>query len=204
MKFIYGTGNSKKVEQVKAFFNTQNVELDIISLKDIGFAEEIEENGSTFEENSMIKAKAIKKFCDENNINEIIVTDDAGLEVDALNGRPGVLSARYAGDHAPQEVVIKKLLEELKDVPEGKRTAKFVCVITVIMLNGEIFAVRGESRGKIPLKPGKMGKLTYNPVFIAEGFDKPMSEISDEELGHTHREKALLKAIEKIKISKNK
>lgn len=198
MKFIYGTGNTKKVEQVEAFFKTQDIELNIMSLKDIGFNEEIEENGSTFEENSMIKAKVIKKFCNENNINEIIITDDAGLEVDALGGKPGVLSARYAGDHAPQEVVIKKLLEDLKDVPEEKRTAKFVCVITVVMPDGKIFAVRGESKGRIPIKPGKMGKLTYNPVFIAEGFDKPMSEISDEELGHTHREKALLKAIEQI------
>lgn len=199
MKFIYGTGNVKKVEQVKAFFNTQNIELDIISLKDIGFNEEIEENGTTFEENSMIKAKAIKEYCNKNNISEIIITDDAGLEVDALGGKPGVLSARYAGDHAPQEIVINKLLDELKNVPEEKRTAKFVCVITVVMSDGEVFAIRGVTEGRIPIKPGKMGKLTYNPVFIAEGFNKPMSEISDEELGNTHREKALLKAIEKIK-----
>lgn len=201
MKFIYGTGNIKKVEQVKAFFDTQDVDLDIISLKDIGFNEEIEENGETFEENSMIKAKAIKRYCDENNINEIIITDDAGLEVEALGGRPGVLSARYAGDHASQEVVINKLLNELKDVPEGKRAANFVCVITVVMQNGETFAVRGETKGKIPLKPGKMGKLTYNPVFIAEGFNKPMSEITDEELGNTHREKALLEVIRKIEVN---
>ena len=198
MKFIYGTGNEKKIEQVKAFFKTQNIELNIISLKDIGFNDVIEENGSTFEENSMIKAKSIKQYCRKNNINEIIITDDAGLEVDALGGSPGVQSARYAGDHAPQEKVINKLLEELKEVPEEKRTAKFVCVITVIMPNGEKFAVRGETRGKIPLKPGKMGKLTYNPIFIAEGFDKVMSEIADEELGNTHREKALLEAIQKI------
>lgn len=85
MKVIYGTGNLKKLEQVKNFFKTQNVDLEILSLKDIGFNEEIEENGKTIEENSMIKAKAIKEFCDQNNINEIIITDDTGLMVDALN-----------------------------------------------------------------------------------------------------------------------
>lgn len=85
MKVIYGTGNLKKLEQVENFFKTQNVDLEILSLKDIGFNEEIEENGKTVEENSMIKAKAIKEFCDQNNINEIIITDDTGLMVDALN-----------------------------------------------------------------------------------------------------------------------
>lgn len=85
MKIIYGTGNLKKVEQVKDFFATQNVDLEILSLKDIGFNEEIEENGKTVEENSMIKAKAVREYCVKNNINEIIVTDDTGLMVDALN-----------------------------------------------------------------------------------------------------------------------
>lgn len=203
MKFIYGTGNQKKVEQVQAFFKSQNMKLDIISLKDIGFNEEIDENGTTFEENSMIKAKAIKNYCNKHNIQEIIITDDAGLEVDALNGRPGVHSARYGGDHPSQEVSINTLLNELKDVPEGKRTADFVCVITVVMPNGEMFAVRGEINGRIPLKPGKMGKLTYNPVFIAEGFDRPMSEIPESELGNTHREKALLEAIKRIEEIEN-
>lgn len=199
MKFIYATANQAKINQVKDFFRTQNVELTILSLKDIGFEEKIEENGETFEENSRIKAEAIKKYCNQKGIKEIIVADDAGLLVDALDGRPGVLSARYAGDHASQEVVINKLLTELKDVPEEKRTAQFVCVLTVIMPDGESFVVRGQTKGTIPQKPGTMGKLTYNPVFIAEGFDKVMSEIPDEELGRTHREKAFLEVIKRIK-----
>ncbi len=204
MKFIYGTGNQAKVNQVKDFFKTQKVELTILSLKDIGFDEEIEEDGKTFEENSRIKAEAIKKYCDQKGIKEIIVTDDAGLCVDALDGRPGVLSARYAGDHAPQEVVINKLLTELEGVPEEKRTAQFVCVLTVIMPDGESFTVRGETKGTIPQKPGTMGKLTYNPVFIAEGFDRVMSEIPDEELGKTHREKAFLEVIKEIQKREKK
>lgn len=199
MKFIYGTGNSKKVEQVKNFFKTQkNIDLDILSLKDIGFDEEIIENGKTFEENSAIKAKAIKEFCDKKGINEIIVTDDAGLCVDSLYGRPGVLSARYAGDHASQEVVLNKLLDEMKDVEEEKRTATFVCVLTAILKNGEKLVVRGETKGKIATKLGQMGKLTYNPVFIADGFNVVMSEMKDEDLKVTHREKAFLELLEKL------
>lgn len=199
MKFIYGTGNSKKIEEVKRFFKTQkNIELEILSLKDIGFNEEIIEDGKTFEENSKIKAEAIKKYCNKNNINEIIITDDAGLCVDELNGRPGVLSARYAGDHAPQEVVLNKLLNEMKEIPEGKRTATFVCVLTAIMPDGKIIVERGETRGKIATKPGQMGKLTYNPIFIADGFDVVMSEMQPEDLKVTHREKAFLKMIEEL------
>lgn len=199
MKFIYGTGNEKKVEQVKNFFKTQkNIKLDILSLKDIGFDKDIIEDGKTFEENSNIKAIEIKKYCDKNNINEIIITDDAGLCVDALEGRPGVLSARYAGDHASQEISINKLLGEMQDVPEDKRTATFVCVLTAILKNGEKIVVRGEKKGKIALKPGKMQKLTYDPVFITDGFDVVMSEMKDEDLKFTHREIAFLELIDKL------
>ena len=135
MRFIYGTGNENKIRQVRDFFRTQGIELEILSLKDIGFNEEINENGKTFEENSKIKALAIKQFCDIKGINEIILTDDAGICVDYLDGKPGVHSARYAGDHAPQEVVLNKLLSEMEGVPEEKRTAEFVCVITAVMKN---------------------------------------------------------------------
>lgn len=199
MKIIYGTSNEHKIKQVEEMFKYENVNIEIISLKDIGFNEEIEENGKTFEENSLIKAKAIEEFCNKKNIKEIIVTDDAGLCVDALNGEPGVYSARYAGDHAPQEVTIKKLLDNMKNVPEDKRTAKFVCVLTTILKDGSVIVERGETLGKIANKPGPMGNLTYMPVFIPDGFNKVMNEFTDEELTVTHREKAFAKLIEKLK-----
>jgi XTP/dITP diphosphohydrolase len=204
MKFIYGTGNKGKVEQVKDFFRTQkNIELEILSLKDIGFDEEIIEDGKTFEENSEIKAKAIKSFCEKNNINEMIIADDAGLCVDALNGRPGVLSARYAGDHAPQEIVIEKLLGEMQGVPEEKRTASFVCVLTAILQNGEKIQVRGETKGKIAVKSGKMEKLTYDPVFIPDEIGRVMSEVGGEELKITYRQKAFLNLINILEQKKH-
>ena len=116
MKIIYGTTNLKKKQQVEDFFKATGItNIELISSKDIGFFEEIIEDGKTFEENSLIKAKAIKKFCDKNKIEGIVVTDDTGLCVDCLNGEPGIYSARYVSkkehpnDH--QEASIKKLLD---------------------------------------------------------------------------------------------
>ena len=199
MKIIYGIGNKAKVEKVVNFFKANKINIEVLSLKDIGFDREIIEDGKTFEENSLIKAKAIKEFCKQKDINEIIVTDDAGLCVDALDGRPGVYSARYAGDHASQEETINKLLNELKDVSEDKRTATFVCVLTCILQNGKNFSVKGETKGSIAKKPGLMGKLTYGPIFVPEKFGKVMNELTQEELGETHREKALKELVQKLK-----
>lgn len=198
MKIIYGSGNKAKVEKVVNFFKANKINIEVLSLKDIGFDREIIEDGKTFEENSIIKAKAIKEFCNQKDINEIIVTDDAGLCVDALEGRPGVYSARYAGDHASQEETINKLLNELRDVPQDKRTATFVCVLTCILQDGETFSVKGETKGNIATKPGLMGKLTYGPIFVPEKFGKVMNELTQEELGETHREKALKELVSRI------
>ena len=199
MKIIYGTSNQGKINQVKDYLKCKNMDVEIISLKDIGFNEGIVEDGTTFEENSLIKAKATKKYCDKNNINEIIMTDDAGLCIDELNGEPGVYSARYAGDHASQIESITKVLDKMKDVKDEDRTAKFVCVLTLVLPNGKIKVVRGETLGKIVKTPGPLGKLTYGPIFIPEGFDKTMNELTDEELGTTHREKALNQIIAYLK-----
>jgi len=199
MKIIYGSGNPDKVAEVKAFFVNNNLDCEVLSLKDIKFSEDIIEDGETFEENSLIKAEAIKKYCDLNNIKEIIITDDAGLCVDALNGRPGVYSARYAGNHAPQEITINKLLNELQGVPYEERTAKFICVLTCILKNGKIVTVQGETKGHIAEKPGTMGGLTFCPVFIADEFGRVMNDLTSEELKHTHREKAMLELLTKLK-----
>ena len=98
-----------------------------------------------------------------------------------------------------QEETINKLLNELKDIPEDKRTATFVCVLTCILQNGESFSVRGETKGSIAKKPGLMGKLTYGPIFVPEKFGKVMNELTQEELGETHREKALKELVQKLK-----
>ena len=103
MKIIYGTGNKNKVIAMKKILKDNNVKAEIYTLKDIGFYEKIIEDGKTFEENSKIKAMAIKRFCDKNNIlDKIIITDDAGMCIEKLDGEPGVYSARYAGENATQ------------------------------------------------------------------------------------------------------
>lgn len=198
MKIIYGSSNKAKLQKVEDFFKNNKNDVEVLSLKDINFNEEIDENGETFEENSLIKANAIKEFCTKNNINEIIITDDAGLCVDALDGRPGVYSARYAGDHASQEETLNKLLDEMKNVSDENRTAQFVCVLTAILKDGKVIVARGETKGKIAKTPGPMGKLTYGPVFISDEFGKVMNELTPEQLKHTHREKALQELINKI------
>ena len=200
MKIIYGSSNKAKLQEVKDFFNNNNIDVEVLSLKDINFNEEIEENGQTFEENSLIKANAIKDFCNKNDINEIIITDDAGLCVDSLGGRPGVYSARYAGEHASQEETLNKLLNEMKDIPEDKRTAKFVCVLTTVLKDGKIIVARGETKGKIAKEKGTMGKLTYGPVFIPDEFGRVMNDLGPEELKHTHREKALADLLKKLDV----
>ena len=188
MRIIYGTTNSGKRKQVEDFLKATGVnDVEFLTLQDIGFTDEIIEDGLSLEENSMKKAKEIKKFCDKNNIKDIIVTDDTGLCVDCLNGEPGIYSGRYASKDmvhdASQEDNIKKL---------------FVCVLTAILPNGEIKQVKGECLGKIAEKPGPMGKLTYGPVFIPEGFDRVMNDMKPEELGNTHREKAFLELLKII------
>lgn len=200
MKIIYGTTNLKKKKQVEDFFKATGInDVELITSKDIGFLEDVVEDGKTFEENSLIKAKAVKKFCDENNIEGIIVADDTGLCVDCLNGEPGIYSGRYVSkkehpnDH--QEASIKKLLDNIEQTGDKERKAKFVCVLTAVLPNGEIKQVRGECLGTIAKTPGTMGKLTYGPVFIPEGFDKCMNELRDDELGNTHREKAFLELL---------
>lgn len=200
MKIIYATGNKEKIAEIKKLFENHKIEAEILSLKDIGFNEEIDENGTTFEENSMIKANAVKEFCNKNNINEIIITDDAGLCVDELNGRPGVHSARYAGDHAPQEVTLNKLMNEMKNIPQEKRKAQFVCVLTALLPNGEMVVAKGITKGSIAEKIGTMGGLTFCPVFIPEGTTNVMNDLTDEEKEQTHREKAFKELIKKLNI----
>lgn len=202
MKIIYGTTNIQKKKQVEDFFKATNVEnIELVTLKDIGFTEEIIEDGATFEENSFKKAKAVYSYCKNNKIDGIIVTDDAGLCVDCLNGEPGIYSGRYASldeHNASQEANIKKLLKNIEKTGDTKRKAKFICVLTAILQNGEIKQVRGETIGRIAKTPGPMGKLTYGPVFIPEGFNRVMNELKDEELGSTHREKAFLELLKII------
>lgn len=203
MEILYGTHNFAKVEAMEKIVRINKINAKIYTMKDIKFNEEIIENGKTFEENSEIKAYAIKKYCDKNNIKDkIIITDDAGLCVDKLNGEPGVYSARYAGENSTQEENLNKLLGNLKEYDKKQdRSCKFVCVLTAILPNGEKIVSRGECKGSVALIPGSLGGLTYEPVFIPEGFDKPMGDLNEKEYKntHNHRDIAMKKLVEKLK-----
>ena len=194
MKIIYGTTNKNKIKEMQTYFNDYNMEL--ISLKDIDFNDEIVEDGETFLENSLIKAKKIKDFCNQKGLNYPILTDDAGLCVEALNNRPGVHTARYAGDHAPQIDNINKMLFELKD--ETNRNATFFCALTFVY-HDEFIQVEGFKKGNIALEAGTLGGFTFGPLFIPEGFDKPYNDLVHFE---THRHDAINRLIKVLKEKK--
>lgn len=202
MEIIYGTSNKNKVFSMMKILRENNVNAKLYTLKDIGFNQEIIEDGETFEENSKIKANAIKKFCDENNINDkIILTDDAGLCIDKLNGEPGVYSARYAGENASQVQILEKVLRKMnQNQSKEERTCTFVCALTAILLDGETIVARGECKGTVAKTPGKLGGLTYVPIFIPEGFDKPLSDLDEKtyETTHNHRDLAVKKLLQEF------
>ena len=190
MKILYGTGNKAKVEAMKNIIKSHGFDAELYTIKDIGFNQEI-------------IANAIKNFCMENNIKDkIIITDDAGLCVDKLNGEPGVYTGRYAGEHPTQEENINKLLNNMKQYTDIKdRSCRFVCVLTAILPNGEKIVARGECKGTIAKAPGKLGGLTYGPLFIPDGFDKPMGDMDEEEYAsvHNHRDLAMNELVTKFK-----
>ena len=206
MKILYATSNTGKVAELNRTIRLENLNAEVITLKDINFDEEVEENGKTFEENSNIKAEAVRKFCEKNNIEyELILADDAGMCIDFLNGMPGVYSARYAGKGASQKEILNKILDEMKDAKNiEQRTATFVCVLTGILKNGEKIVKKGETHGYISFEISKLGGLTYNPIFIPKGFDKTVVEMQDEEFKkvHNHRMAALEAVLKEIKKCK--
>ena len=201
MKMIYGSSNANKVKDIKSIINAHGADIDVVSLKDIEFTGDIVEDGQTFEENSEIKAIAVKEFCDKNEVEyDIITTDDAGLCVDCLNGEPGVYSARYAGENASQEENLSKLLSSIEETGDLERKAKFVCVLTSFLKDGTKIVSKGECNGKIAKEIKKLGGLTYSPVFIPDGYEVPMSELTAEEYenAHNHRDKAFCQLLEQI------
>lgn len=203
MQIIYGTSNKNKVASMRKILEENNANAQLYTLADIGFNQEIIEDGSTFEENSRIKADAIKKFCNENNIKDkIIITDDAGLCIDKLNGEPGVYSARYAGEGATQIQILKKVLNKMQSYEAKEdRSCTFVCVLTAVLTDGEVIAARGECKGTVAKKPGKLGGLTYIPIFIPDGFGKPLSDLDEKtyEATHNHRNLAVKELLKEFK-----
>lgn len=179
MKLVIATHNRDKVLEFQRILQPLAIEVITADLP------EVEENGKTFAENAYLKA--ISAF---RAMGKAAVADDSGLEVDALNGAPGIYSARYAGENATNEQRIAKLLDSLKDVPAEKRTARFVCSICCILPNGDIVTARGECPGKIAFEIRGQGGFGYDPVFLVG--EKTFGELNAEEKDQiSHRGKAL-------------
>ena len=182
MKIIAATKNKNKLREFGEILRG----FEIISQEDAGIDIDVEETGATFEENSLLKAQAIY---DATGI--AAVADDSGLCVDALGGEPGIYSARYGGEGLTDPERVQILLKNMENIPEGKRTARFVSVITMVDEKG-ILTARGECEGKITDAPKGENGFGYDPVFYVEQYKKTMAEISSEEKNAiSHRGKAL-------------
>lgn len=194
-KILAATSNQGKVREIKKILS----DFEIISLKDAGIDVDVEENGTTFRENAYIKASEIAKLTDLP-----VLADDSGLEIEALDGRPGVYSARYAGEDAPYSVKIAKLTEELKDVPPDERFAEFKCAVCLNTPDGKVIEAEGVScPGIILEEPRGENGFGYDPVFYSPDYKKTFSEMSMEEKNAvSHRNAALLNLLNKIKGEK--
>lgn len=181
---VFASNNKHKIVEVKDILKDYNV----LSLNDIGFKDDIIEDGKTIEENSLIKAKAVHEYLKNKKLNYIVLADDTGLCINSLNGEPGVLSARYAGDHDDQKNR-NKVLEKLK----GKdRSAYFKCVITVMYTDGTYKSFEGITEGKITEKEIGDTSFGYDAIFYSNDLNKTFGEAtSDEKNSVSHRGRAL-------------
>lgn len=183
---VLASNNKNKIKEFREIFSDYN----ILSLNDIGFNDEIEETGKTFLENALIKAKTIHLFLKDKNLDYDVVSDDSGLCVEALNGAPGVYSARYAGIHGNDNENIKKLLKELEG--NVNRKAYFICFIVLYKSNGIYYDVEGKTYGTITNEKIGDDSFGYDPVFLSDDLGKTFGEASSEEKNKvSHRGRAI-------------
>lgn len=187
---VLATGNKDKAREIKAMLDHK---FEVKTMKDMGIDIEIIEDGETFEDNALIKVRAIQPFVKDSEM--IIMGDDSGLSVDALDGAPGIYSARYAGEDVTYRDNNEKLLKAMRDVPEGKRGAEFVSAIAMILPDGQELTVRGTVRGRIAFDfMGEEG-FGYDPLFIVEETGKSYAQMAPEEKNDiSHRARAVARA----------
>jgi len=192
MKIVLATNNKHKIEEIKDILS--DPQLEILTLNDFRDFPKIEETGKTLEENAILKAKGICRFT-----KLISLADDSGLEVDALDGAPGVLSSRFAGEHCSYKDNNMKLLSLTKNIPPEKRGATFVCVVAIAKNVDNIKTVRGEVRGIITTEERGESGFGYDPVFYLPELDKTFAQLSFKEKNErSHRAFAFRKAKELI------
>lgn len=189
-KLLIATYNEGKFRELCAMLS--HVDIELLSLKEVGEISDVEESGATFAENAAIKAAAYAKAS-----RMWTLSDDSGLEVETLGGAPGVLSARYAGEGASDAQRIEKLLDEIQKTGTENRTGRFVCAIAIADDTGAIrFTSEGECRGTIAETPSGKGGFGYDPIFLPDGFEQTFGELPSEVKDRiSHRQGAIMKII---------
>jgi len=183
-RMIFATGNENKMKEIREILGA--LPLEILSMKEAGVSADIVEDGKTFEENALIKARAICKLA-----GEMVLADDSGLEIDYLNKEPGIYSARYMGEDTSYHIKNKSLIDRLEGVPDEKRTARFVCAIAAVFPDGKELVVRGTVEGIIGYEKGENG-FGYDPIFYLPERGCTTAELPPEEKNSiSHRGNAL-------------
>lgn len=184
-KIIFATGNQGKMREIRTILG--DIDAEILSMKEAGIQVEIIEDGKTFEENAVIKAKAVAAQTDA-----IVLADDSGLEIDYLNKEPGIYSARYMGEDTPYSVKNQNLIDRLAGVPEEKRTARFVCAIAAVLPDGEVITTHGVIEGRIGYEEKGSNGFGYDPIFYVPEYGCSTAQLSAEQKNQiSHRGKAL-------------
>lgn len=196
-KIVFATGNAGKVKEIQMIM--EDTGMEVLSMKEAEISVEIEENGTTYEENALIKARAVAKYTDA-----IVMADDSGLEIDYLNKEPGILSARYLGEDTSYRVKNKNLIDRLEGVEDEKRTARFVCAIAAVLPDGKELTTRATIEGRIGYEERGSHGFGYDPIFYVPEFGKTTAELTEEEKNQvSHRGKALRLMKEELKAYEN-
>ncbi|MSS62775.1 XTP/dITP diphosphatase [Velocimicrobium porci] len=191
-RLIFATGNEGKMKEIRMILG--DLGYDIVSLNDLHLDIEIEENGTTFEENAIIKAKTIMEAT-----NEMVMADDSGLEVDYLDKAPGVYSARYMGENTPYTVKNHHIMHLLREAKDEQRTARFVSVIACVFPNGEVITTEGTIEGRIGYEEKGENGFGYDPIFYLPEFGCTIAQLTLEQKNEiSHRGKALRKMRERL------
>ena len=188
MRIVFATGNKDKMREIREILGFLNI--PILSMKEAGVDGDIEENGTTFAENSKIKALSVAKLITDNET--IVLADDSGLEIDYLNGEPGVYSARYMGKDTSYTEKNNNLISRLEGVADKDRTARFVCAISAALPDGRVLQTIGKMEGIIGYEIAGENGFGYDPIFFLPEYGKTSAELTpDEKNAISHRGKAL-------------
>ncbi len=196
-RMIFATGNAGKMKEIRSIMADTGME--VLSMKEAGIEIKAEENGSTYEENALIKARAVAALTDA-----AVLADDSGLEVDYLDREPGVYSARYLGEDTPYSIKNANIIERLAGVTDEKRTARFVCAIAAVLPDGRELTVRATIEGRIGYEERGSNGFGYDPIFYVPELQKTTAELTEEEKNKvSHRGKALRLMKEELKKDEN-